>query len=171
MKRFGTIVRWLAIVVFGTSACDLPTALDTSAPSFAASVFKDNIKIPVNIVVFIPCAVGGTGEDVLLSGPLHVLVHQTVNDNRFTAKFHNQPQGISGEGLTTGDKYQATGVTQETVGGSFVNGQFSDTFVNNFRIIGQGPGNNFLVHQTFHFTINANGVQTAFVDNFSVDCK
>jgi len=43
--------------------------------------------------------------------------------------------------------------------------------VNNFRIIGQGPGNNFLVHETFHFTINANGNVTAFVDHFSVDCK
>ena len=43
--------------------------------------------------------------------------------------------------------------------------------MNNFRIIGQGPGNNFLVHETFHVTINANGVVTATVDNFSVECK
>jgi hypothetical protein len=43
--------------------------------------------------------------------------------------------------------------------------------VNNFRIIGQGTGNNFLVHETFHITVNADGTMTASVDNFSVDCK
>jgi hypothetical protein len=46
-----------------------------------------------------------------------------------------------------------------------------ETFVNNFRIIGQGPGNNFLVHEVFHITFNANGSITAFVDKFSVDCR
>src|SRR5215467_3765370 len=48
---------------------------------------------------------------------------------------------------------------------------FNTTLVNNFRIIGQGTGNNFLVHETFHITVNADGTMTAFVDNFSVDCK
>jgi hypothetical protein len=43
--------------------------------------------------------------------------------------------------------------------------------VNNFRIIGQGPGNNYLVHEVFHVTINANGEVTAYVDNFSIECK
>jgi len=32
-------------------------------------------------------------------------------------------------------------------------------------------GNNFLVHETFHVTINANGSVTAFLDNFSIDCR
>lgn len=136
-----------------------------------AETFTDNEIIPIDLVVFVPCADGGFGELVELSGDLHILVHGTIKDNRFTMKLHAQPQGISGVGLTTGDKYQATGVTQETFGGSFVNGQFSDTFVNNFRIIGQGPGNNFLVHENFHLTVNANGVVTVVHDNFSVDCK
>jgi len=35
------------------------------------------------------------------------------------------------------------------------NGQANMTFVNNFRIIGQGPGNNFLVHKTLQIKINA----------------
>src|SRR6266704_1863397 len=36
---------------------------------------------------------------------------------------------------------------------------------------GQASGNNFLIHENFHITINANGRVTAFVDNFSVDCR
>jgi hypothetical protein len=43
--------------------------------------------------------------------------------------------------------------------------------VNNFRLIGQGSGNNLQVHQNVHITINANGTVTATVDNTSVDCK
>jgi hypothetical protein len=46
-----------------------------------------------------------------------------------------------------------------------------ETDINNFRIIGQGPGNNFLVHDNFHISVNANGVVTSFHDNFGVDCK
>jgi hypothetical protein len=125
----------------------------------------------IDLPVFIPCAAGGAGELVDLSGPLHTLITFTINGNNVSGKTHFQPQGISGTGETTGDKYQATGVTQESFTGSFQNGQFSDTFVNNFRIIGQGPGNNFLVHETFHITVNANGTLTVFHDNFSADCK
>lgn len=177
------IVRWnfWIMLVLGmalATACQEPTAPDQSmsqrlleAANGPAVTTTSNFKIPVNILVFIPCADAGAGEFVELTGNLHVLFHTTVNGNRFNVKSHFQPQGISGVGQSTGDKYQATGVTQERFGGSFVNGQFSDTFINNFRIIGQGPGNNFLVHQVFHVTVNANGDVTAFVDNFKSDCK
>src|SRR6266567_741998 len=76
----------------------------------------------INLTVFVPCAAGGAGELVDLSGPLHTLITFTINGN-------------------------------------------------NVRIIGQGPGNNLLVHENAHITINANGTVTVFHDNFSVDCK
>ena len=173
MKRVASLITLAAAFTF--AACDAPTALDDSvagSPLFAkATTSMDNVKLPVSIGVFIPCAAGGAGEVVFLSGNLHSILHSTVNGNNFKTTIHNQPQGISGLGLTTGDKYQGTGVTRETFGGSFVNGQFSHTFINNFRIIGQGRGNNSLIHQTFHVTFNANGELTASVDNFSSDCK
>ncbi len=140
-----------------------------TVPADAAKQVNDVSDI--NLTVFVPCAAGGAGELVDLSGPLHTLITFTINGNNVSGKTHFQPQGISGTGETTGDKYQATGVTQESFTGSFQNGQFSDTFVNNFRIIGQGPGNNFLVHETLHITVNANGTLTVFHDNFSIDCK
>lgn len=83
-------------------------------------------------------------------------------------KQHFQPQGISGTGLTTGDKYQATGVTQQEFNAT---AGLTQKFINNFRMIGQGPGNNFLVHETFHVTITPNGDVTSTVDNFSVECR
>ena len=137
----------------------------------ANAAVQVNDKTDISLTVFIPCAAGGAGEIVDLSGPLHVLISFTINGSNVRGKFHFQPQGISGTGETTGVKYQATGVTQESFKASLQNGQANFTFVNNFRIIGQGPGNNFLVHETLHFTINADGTVTVFHDNFSIDCK
>jgi hypothetical protein len=95
----------------------------------------------------------------------------TINDNNVSGKFHDQLQGSDLVGSVTGDVYQATGVAQQNFSGSFTNGQFNFTFVGNFRIIGQGPGNNFLMHEVAHTTINANGDATVMFDNFTVDCK
>ena len=128
----------------------------------------DNFIEPLELVVFVPCANGGTGEFVELAGTLHILFVTTIdNQGGFHDKFHFQPQGVSGTGLTTGDKYQGTGETQGTFTGKV---GFENTFVNNFKIIGQGPGNNFLLHENFHITFHPDGTVTAFVDNFSVKC-
>jgi len=147
----------------------LIASLSVAQASAKATTVTDNVRIPTDLFVFVPCAAGGAGEFVQLSGTLHVLFVTTLDSRGgFHSKFHFQPQGVSGTGLTTGAKYQATGVTQGTFNGRV---GFEQTFVNNFRIIGQGPGNNFMIHENFHITVNANGEVTAFVDNFSVKCR
>jgi len=45
------------------------------------------------------------------------------------------------------------------------------TLANNSRIIGPEQGNNFLVHETYHITLNANGEVAAEMDNFRGECK
>ena len=141
-----------------------------TVPANAAKQFNDTTDI--NLTVFVPCAAGGAGELVDLSGPLHTLITFTINGNNVSGMAHFQPQGLSGTGETTGDKYQATGVTKDTsFKVSFQNGQAQQTFINNFRIIGTGPGNNFLVHEEAHITINANGAVTLVHDNLSIACK
>ncbi len=137
----------------------------------ASAVVVTNAKFPVTLSVFVPCANGGGGEFISVSGDLHVLISTTINGNNVTIKTHFQPQGVSGVGLSSGVKYQATGVTQDQFKGSLQNGQLQASFINNFRMIGQGPGNNLLVHENFHVTVNANGTVTAIHDNFSFDCK
>jgi len=155
-----------------TVALGLAGMAHTTAVLAKATTFTDNVRVPINISVFIPCAAGGAGESVELSGTLHLLFEITVDSNGGVhMKTHAQPQGVRGVGLTTGDKYQGTGVTQDHSNFGSDGLPVTFTFVDNFRIIGQGPGNNFLVHQTFHVTVNANGKVTADVDNFSVECK
>jgi hypothetical protein len=144
-----------------------------TGPLLSASTTITNVKVPFAQLAFVPCANNGAGELVLISGTLHVLLHQTISDaGHAQFKFHFQPQGASGVGLTTGDTYRATGVTQQTVTVDLTDGApFTQTFINNFRIIGQGRDNNLLVHQTIHFTVNANGEPTAAVVNTSVECR
>jgi hypothetical protein len=137
------------------------------SPAQASVVVNDRSNITLS--TFIPCA--GGGETIELSGPLHTVISSTVNGNKVSGFFHFQPQGISGISETTGDVYHAVGVTRQSFTASMRNGHFVLSYVNNFRIIGQGPGNNFLVHETLHITITPDGTTTVSHDNFSIDCK
>ncbi len=136
-----------------------------------ATVTTTNVFLPLDLDVLVPCANGGTGEIVRLLGNLHVGIQFVANNNHITFRVHFQPQGVSGVGILTGDAYQGTGVTKDTLTTQNDGGPFEETFVNNFRIIGQGPGNNLVVHETLHVTFNNNGFLTALQDNYSIDCK
>ena len=149
----------------------LALSIGLAAVPEARAEVQENASIPVEIVLEIPCANGGAGESVTLTGDLHILTSYAINGNVVRGRFHFQPQGISGYGSITGDHYQATGVTQGEFKASLQNGQVVISFVNNFRIIGEGRGNNFLVHENLHLTINANGDLTTVVDDVGADCK
>ena len=167
---------FIALAAITLAACEQPpTAVSpVRAPSFlstnSATTSISNITFPIELFVFVPCANGGAGEVIDVSGPLHEVFRLTQSSSgNFSLYIHDQPQGVSGVGLTTGAKYQATGITEQSF--HFNGLPFNTTFVNNFNMIGQGPGNNFKVHENFHLTVNANGVLTAFVDNFSITCN
>ena len=175
-KLLAVLVPAAAIVL--SRCADAPTATRSSSlapekPSLSATALTTSTRFPVSLIFFVPCVGSGGPQLVELSGELHDLFHVTIsNSGRLTLKVHDQPQGVSGVGLTTGTKYHATGVTQEMTHQNLVTGfPFNDTFVNNFRLIGQGPWNNFMVHENLHVTINADGTLTSFHDNFSVDCR
>src|SRR6266487_6818593 len=171
MKRAALLI----VAAAALTACDrtptTPSSARSVVPAFSAVASNTNLTMPIDLLVFVPCANGGAGELIEVSGPLHVLSQLTIcNSGNVVLYSHFQPQGISGFGFVTGDKYQGTGITQSmnTFSTPF---PITFTFVNNFYMIGQEPNNNFKVHETFHFTINANGEVTAFVDNFSVTCQ
>ena len=169
LLRLGLMAGLLAACANDPTAPAAPASVSDHSISTAAGVLTDNQIVPIDLLVNIPCANGGVGEDVVLSGTLHVLTHVTIsNAGTLTIKTHFQPQGITGLGQVTGAKYQGTGVTQDILNLSF--GE-TYTLVNNFRMVGQGPGNNFSIHETFHYTINANGTLTTVHDRFTADCK
>lgn len=158
IRTFATLLAITAIALAGAAGAGAQ-----------ATTVTTNEQVPITVFAFVPCANDGAGELVLLTGTLHVLTHVTIDDQGgLHVKQHFQPQGLSGVGLTTGDTYRGTGVTQTEFNATAATEQ---TSINNFRIIGQGPDNNFLVHSTFHVTVNANGEVTTVVDNFSTECR
>jgi hypothetical protein len=148
----------------------LVTVLALSAAPAKAEVLS-NESIDVDLVFFVPCANGGAGELVQVTGPLHVLTTRTENGNHFSAKSHFNPQGISGVGLTTGETYRGVGVTQAHGGGSLSSGQFTLTTINEFGLIGHGSAPNLFLHFTSHITIDANGDVTSNHGNFNLQCR
>jgi len=155
------------------AGCDVPTTppAHPASPNFAASATNTNFTVLLDRFEFVPCANGGAGEFVHLTGRLHVIIQVTLSAGRSALLYsHSQPEEVTGVGLTSGAVYHGTGVTKvsQTFGSQF---PVTRTFVNSFNLIGPGPNNNFKVHQTIHITINANGTVTAFTDNFSVTCS
>jgi len=160
MKKLVSLAVVLAVLVL------------TATVVIPAKIFHDNYNYPVTWTVFVPCANDGLGETIVLTGRMHVNDFLSIsNDGSWNLKMHIQPMDLQGLGQTTGDKYNGTGVTQSKENMSGKGLPYSWTYVNNYRMIGQGPGNNFTVHETIHFTINANGELTADVVNVKTDCK
>jgi hypothetical protein len=144
----------------------------TETPAFAATTETINMVEPLDLVVFVDCAANGAGEDVMLTGRLHVLLHTTMsNSGILHVRSHFQPQALAGVGAATGDRYRGVGVTQDnlTVHPNGFPATFS--FINNFRMIGQGKGNNFHVHENTHITVNANGDVVVDRTNLRVTCN
>ena len=130
--------------------------------------FTDSVTIPFSNLAFVPCANGGAGEYVDVTGNLHVVFHITISGNRFLVKASAQSQGVSGVGQSTGDKYQGNGAFESTE--SSGSGAFESTTVGTFRLVGQGPGNNLRIHQIIRFTFDAHGILTAYIDSYSEEC-
>jgi hypothetical protein len=146
----------------------LATAGMAASVSAAQAEVITNDMTSISFAGFVPCANGGAGE--ILSGRIdvHNVVTSTVNDNHTSDRFQFQPHGTM-VGAITGDVYRVTGVTQGTSTGSVQNGHYTLTYVNNFRLIGPGPGNNLLVHETAHMTIDGDDVVVQH-DNLSIEC-
>ena len=127
---------------------------------------------PLDRYVYVDCAAGGAGEFVHLTGTIHSLFHVTEDPNGgLLLEYVNQPQGVVGVGMTTGDKYQGTGISRdiERISGFSYGNVYTDVI--NFRIIGSGPGNNLMYQEIFHYTVNAQGELTAWVEHHLDTCQ
>jgi len=140
------------------------------APALAATQeVTTNSSAPINFDLWVECANGGAGESVALTGSMHVTTHTTQSaSGNIHTKFQFQPQGLSGTGLLTGQKYISNGIQQ----GSFTTHAGSTiTTVNRLRMIGQGSAPDFYLSELVHITVNATGETTAEFEFHSTDCQ
>ena len=139
-------------------------------PSLAATqVVSTNLSSPINFEQWVECANGGAGESVALTGAMHIVSHSTQSaSGNIQVKFQFQPQGLSGIGMLTGQKYVSNGVQQQSFG---TRAGVSFTIVNKLRMIGQGSAPDFYLSELLHVTVNANGVTTVDNESLSTDCQ
>jgi hypothetical protein len=159
-------MKRLVLSAVVTAAGSLAVAAQAGA---AASTVTTIVRTPIDGLMSASCANGGAGEDVAVSGTLHEVFHTTVDGaGGFHVRQQFNWQGVGGIGQVTGAKYRFTGgnvLELNMKAGS------EQTLVNNFRVIGQGPDNNFVFHQTSHVTVNANGTVTVSHLSFQFECR
>lgn len=142
-------------------------ALTLPKPAKAEKIY--NIHFPVYFIDFNPCANNGTGEEIEFSGDIHVRWSITVDsDGGFHGSVTENYQGVGGVGLTTGTRYRSTAAVSETFNGKVGENY---TLVVGIRYVGQGRGNNFVTTIKQHYTVNANGEVTTFIDDSSIECR
>jgi hypothetical protein len=132
--------------------------------SGAAAVDTVVVDVPVEEIFLSPC----TGEEILLTGDIHFVVHSVIDANGGFHLSGTAASHLAGVGLTTGQRYRVNAAnpmhTMEV-------GATTDTLVSHFSIVAPGPDNNLLGHATNHFTRNANGEITGVtVVNFFATC-
>jgi len=173
MNRIGTFAGVAFVALTGSAAISDARSNDLTAArtlAFAsdksASTFTTNEVIPFEIE-----STGECGYEIIVgSGRLHLAMHGTITiSGHIQAVLQVNPQNVTASGVNTGAKYLVPGMAHEVT----VNGQapLTETFVNNFHLVGLGDAPDFMLHQNVKLTINANGDVTAAFDHFFSDCK
>jgi hypothetical protein len=150
------------------------SALSLAVPAASQAEIFIHEKTPAEFgPYFVPCANGGAGEYVDLSGTFTSLFAETSDKN---GGRHVVSQGrwtVSGVGETTGDRYQGSSNTVGTA--TFAPDELLGEQLREVtqripvRIVGRQA--NFSAYIRMHLTYTPDGTLTADVYETSVDCK
>jgi hypothetical protein len=118
---------------------------------------------------FVPCANGGAGEMVDMSGVVQELYHLTqISHDIYKVHFTWTPQGVTAIGQTTGDIYRSTGASSYS---TQVQEGHVVSDVEGVRLIGPGPDNNLTFRYHFHITITPSGEATSYIEDIQYVCN
>jgi hypothetical protein len=135
-----------------------------------ATNFVMNIDVPVDGVVTLTCGLD-TIEDVHVTGTLHVLFHITVDDaGGMHVDIHDNPQGTTGVGLTSGTAYHAVGSAQVMSESNGPTDQMEISHQAVFGLISEGQAANFDFVAVVHSTVNAGGDVTVDLSEIRMEC-
>jgi hypothetical protein len=141
----------------------------TSTPAAAQTVVNHTFHTPVNLQVN-PCTPGPDPDIVNLNGDVHVVITSTASNGggyRMNNLLNSQ---FSGNSIVTGAGYVNSEDQSDTW---FAQPPFPvvHTHTYAFNLVSKSGTPNYLVHMTMHETVNSNGVPTAVVDNWRMDCQ
>jgi hypothetical protein len=132
---------------------------------------NDNIihAVPFETTVFVPCANGGAGEDVKLTGFTNFIYGTTWTDHGFTLLYHDNVHQVTGVGLSSGESFVASGGTNGTVLGVWYSTQWVATTTRQMKIVGQNT--RFAVSYKYHITVTGDGNVTVNSIEQTADCN
>ena len=112
-----------------------------------------------------------TGENVAVSGDVHVLVTSGTSGTNIAGTFHSDFQA-TGIGQASGLKYEEHVVANSSFTASLINGEATFTFVGRITITAPGANNNQTSPIYMHTTVNANGdVTSNTIDAPTIFCQ
>ena len=128
-----------------------------------------NQHLSIAYAGYVPCANGGSGE--LLTGTIevHDLASETVNGNHAAWQFLFERRGEL-VGSITGDTYRLAGVEHGAYTQSLGSEHSTLTYVNRYRLVAPGTGNDLIVRESAHITLDAGENVVVQRDDFTVDC-
>jgi hypothetical protein len=125
--------------------------------------------IPFDLTIFVPCANGGSGEWVELTGSTNLKYSFTWTDHGFTYGYHANTYVITGVGQSTGEKFVGSGSTDGNVFAAWVNNQWIATFSDKLRIIGQNT--RFFLKNSYHVTVTPDNEPKADLEKQESECN
>lgn len=148
-----------------------PTVEEATAANASSNSSSGNIihAVPFETTLFVPCANGGAGEDVTLTGFTNFIYQMTWTDQNFTLVYHDNVHKVTGVGASSGETFVASGGTNGTVMGSWVNSQWIGTTIQQLRVVGRN--NSFFVTYKYHITITSDGKVTVNSNEDTADCR
>jgi hypothetical protein len=118
-------------------------------------------------VRFYPCA----GEYIELSGDYAAIFHVTFDPTGGTHVIgQNISKGIHGVGLQSGTLYVASDADRRTTN-IFGAPGFETTYIDTFRLVGQGTAANLLIQMAIHLTYAPDQGFTAQINDMQSTCK
>jgi hypothetical protein len=141
------------------------SALSSSSPS---KMNNSLAVVPFEETLFVPCANGGAGENVTLTGITNFVYQMRWNDQGFSLVYHANSHGVTGVGVSSGETFVGTDGTQGSVMGSWVNNQWIGTTIEQMRIIGNNT--RYIVKYKYHLIVTPDGNVTVSTSEKTIDC-
>jgi hypothetical protein len=140
--------------------------LQAAPPARAAIVVNYTIHVPASVEMN-PCV---ANDVVALNGDIHIVITTTAAGNGSYRVNNHLNSQLAGASLTTGTRYVNS---EDSNDEWYARPPFPavHTHTYDFNLISQSGVDNYVLHMTMHETVNANGVPTAAVDNYWMDCQ
>ena len=170
---FMALVAMVLLFSCSKNMADIPAqenaglaAANESAPS---NTRNSIVAVPFENTLFVPCANGGAGENVTLTGKTNFVYQMAWNDHGFTLVYHDNSYQVTGVGLSSGETFVASGGTQGTVMGSWVNDQWIGIMVRQLKITGQNTS--FTVVDKLNLIVTPDGNVKVNSREQTADCR